>query len=72
MNEVVLQTFSYFDTGKNPSEEEPERFYHGFVPGMLNMRCFWTDTAAQGMSSQMSFPCAVAVSLLILNVFSIT
>jgi len=21
----------YFDTGKNPSEEEPERFYHGFA-----------------------------------------
>lgn len=35
MNKVALQTFSYFDTGKNPSEEEPERFYHGFVLGML-------------------------------------
>ena len=31
MNKVALQTFSYFDTGKGPSEEEPERFYHGFV-----------------------------------------
>ncbi len=35
MNKVALQTFSYFDTGKNPSEEEPERFYHGFVLGMM-------------------------------------
>ncbi len=31
MNKVALQTFSYFDTGKNPSGEEPERFYHGFA-----------------------------------------
>ncbi len=35
MNKVALQTFSYFDTGKSPSEEEPERFYHGFVLGMM-------------------------------------
>ncbi len=35
MNKVALQTFSYFDTGKNPSEEEPERFYHGFALGMM-------------------------------------
>ena len=35
MNKVALQTFSYFDTGKNPSEEEPERFYHGFVLGLM-------------------------------------
>ena len=27
--------FSYFDTGKKPSEEEPERFYHGFVLGLM-------------------------------------
>lgn len=25
MNKVALQTFSYFDTGTNPSEQEPER-----------------------------------------------
>ena len=31
MNRVALQTFSYFDTGKSPAGEEPERFYHGFV-----------------------------------------
>ena len=35
MNRVALQTFSYFDTGKIPSFEEPERFYHGFVLGLL-------------------------------------
>ncbi len=35
MNKVALQTFSYFDTGSNPSEQEPERFYHGFVLGMM-------------------------------------
>lgn len=35
MNRVALQTFSYFDTGKNSSREEPERFYHGFVLGMM-------------------------------------
>ncbi len=35
MNRVALNTFSYFDTGKNPSLAEPERFYHGFVLGLL-------------------------------------
>ena len=35
MNKVALQTFSYFDTGTNPSEAEPERFYHGFVLGLV-------------------------------------
>ncbi|MDE7353649.1 MAG: ATP-binding protein [Acetatifactor sp.] len=35
MNKVALQTFSYFDTGANASELEPERFYHGFVLGMM-------------------------------------
>ena len=35
MNRVALQTFSYFDTGRNPSDEEPERFYHGFVLGLI-------------------------------------
>ena len=35
MNKVALQTFSYFDTGRSPSGEEPERFYHGFVLGMM-------------------------------------
>ena len=35
MNRVALNTFSYFDTGKNPSGAEPERFYHGFVLGLM-------------------------------------
>lgn len=36
MNKVALATFSYFDTGAGPSEHsEPERFYHGFVLGLL-------------------------------------
>ncbi|EOS30323.1 MAG: ATP-binding protein [Lachnospiraceae bacterium] len=36
MNKVALHTFSYFDTGNKPSEEtHPERFYHGFVLGMI-------------------------------------
>lgn len=35
MNRVALNTFSYFDTGKNPSGAEPERFYHGFVLRLL-------------------------------------
>ncbi|MBQ8052382.1 MAG: AAA family ATPase [Lachnospiraceae bacterium] len=35
MNRVALNTFSYFDTGKKPGITEPERFYHGFVLGLL-------------------------------------
>lgn len=35
MNRVALNTFSYFDTGKRPSGNEPERFYHGFVLGLM-------------------------------------
>ena len=36
MNRVALNTFSYFDAGKKPSEaSEPEKFYHGFVLGLL-------------------------------------
>ena len=35
MNEVALETFSYFDTGKRVSRTQPERFYHGFVLGLL-------------------------------------
>ena len=35
MNQVALDTFSYFDVGKNASILEPERFYHGFVLGLL-------------------------------------
>ena len=35
MNKMTTEMFSYFDSGKKPSEEEPERFYHGFVLGLL-------------------------------------
>jgi hypothetical protein len=35
MNRVALKTFSSFDTGTHPSEAEPERFYHGFVLGLM-------------------------------------
>lgn len=35
MNDVALVTFSNFDTGKKPSKSEPERFYHGFVLGLM-------------------------------------
>ncbi|MDY4969803.1 MAG: AAA family ATPase [Lachnospiraceae bacterium] len=36
MNRVALQTFSFFDVGNRPSKEaEPERFYHGFVLGLM-------------------------------------
>ena len=36
MNEVALSTFSSFDAGTQPSERsQPERFYHGFVLGLL-------------------------------------
>lgn len=35
MNRIALTVFSYFDTGKRPTGQEPERFYHGFVLGLL-------------------------------------
>jgi len=35
MNKVALNTFSYFDAGSSVSEAEPEKFYHGFVLGLL-------------------------------------
>ncbi|MBO5598608.1 MAG: AAA family ATPase [Oribacterium sp.] len=36
MNQVALNTFSSFDTGTSPSgEKHPERFYHGFVLGLM-------------------------------------
>ena len=34
MNRVTREMFSYFDTGRNPYSE-PERFYHGFVLGLM-------------------------------------
>ena len=35
MNRVSLSVFSSFDTGNRPSGAEPERFYHGFVLGLM-------------------------------------
>ena len=35
MNGVSQSMFSYFDTGNNSCREEPERFYHGFVLGLM-------------------------------------
>ena len=35
MNRVAKEIFSYFDSGKKPSDEAPERFYHGFVLGLI-------------------------------------
>lgn len=36
MNRIAFTTFSFFDTGKHPSgTTEPERFYHGFVLGLI-------------------------------------
>ena len=35
MNRITKAVFSYFDTAKTPSESEPEKFYHGFVLGLM-------------------------------------
>ena len=36
INKIALQSFSSFDTAKGASEEDaPERFYHGFVLGLM-------------------------------------
>ncbi|MDY5846453.1 MAG: AAA family ATPase [Bariatricus sp.] len=35
MNRIAVSVFSYFDTGNGPSKSEPERFYHGFVLGLM-------------------------------------
>ena len=36
MNRVALETFSFFDTGRCVTgQAEPERFYHGFVLGLM-------------------------------------
>lgn len=35
MNRVAFESFSYFDTGKNAGRTEPEKFYHGFVLGLM-------------------------------------
>ena len=35
MNEVTMEIFSYFDTERKPSRNAAERFYHGFVLGLI-------------------------------------
>ncbi len=35
MNKVSLEMFSSFDTGNKPSDRQPERFYHGFILGLI-------------------------------------
>ena len=35
MNNIALNVFSSFDAGNRPSGAEPERFYHGFVLGLM-------------------------------------
>ena len=40
LNEVIMATFSFFDTGSDSSEtDEPERFYHGFILGLIVEQC---------------------------------
>lgn len=35
MNDIAESVMSFHDTGEKPSKKEPERFYHGFVLGLL-------------------------------------
>ena len=35
MNKVTSEMFGSFDTGTKPSKKQPERFYHGFVLGLM-------------------------------------
>lgn len=35
INRVARGTFSFFDTAGDPEHAEPEKFYHGFVLGMM-------------------------------------
>uniref|UniRef100_UPI004056AC01 AAA family ATPase n=1 Tax=Agathobacter sp. TaxID=2021311 RepID=UPI004056AC01 len=35
MNRVAMEVFSCFDTGRRALGKEPERFYHGFVLGLI-------------------------------------
>lgn len=35
MNRISMEMFIYFDTGKKSCGSDPERFYHGFVLGLL-------------------------------------
>ena len=45
MNKVSLATFSHFDVGGETNESlEPERFYHGFVLGLMAERAWIKNT----------------------------
>ena len=35
MNRMAKDMFGSFDVGRKPSEKQPERFYHGFVLGLI-------------------------------------
>ena len=35
MNEITMEIFSYFDTEVKPSRNPSERFYHGFILGLI-------------------------------------
>lgn len=35
INYISVEMFSFFDVGRRPSEKAPERFYHGFVLGLI-------------------------------------
>lgn len=35
MNKVTAEMFSYLNAGGKPSNRQPERFYHGFVLGLM-------------------------------------
>ncbi len=49
MNRVASETFSSFDTGKRASgKAEPERFYHGFVLGLMVDRYVITSNRESG------------------------
>lgn len=35
LNDILLTSISYFDTGKRPSEKAPENFFHGLILGLI-------------------------------------
>lgn len=37
MNKVASEIFSFFDVWGKTGESEPERFYHGFVLGLMGL-----------------------------------
>lgn len=49
MQRVCMATFSYFDVGSGQGADcEPERFYHGFVLGLMAIRQIFTKHALTG------------------------